>query len=141
MLFENDRDALRKRYFDAWYKHVNQKPIEPLETEIIDVILLHPEYQALLEEKHMPNKEYLPESGETNPFLHMGLHLGLREQIKTNRPAGIQPLYQKLTEKLKDPHQAEHQMIDCLAQALWEAQRNRSQPNEQAYLDNLRALI
>jgi hypothetical protein len=85
-------------------------------------------------------RDYTPEEGETNPFLHMGLHLGIREQIATNRPQGIAQIFNNLARQLGDPHAAEHQMIDCLAETLWEAQSRTTAPDEQQYLERLRRL-
>ena len=140
MLFENNRDALRKKYLDTWHKHVNHLPLEPLESQILDVMLMHPEYHRIVESKEISHQDYLAESGQTNPYLHMGLHLGLREQLQTDRPSGIRTIHQNLCMKLGDPHQAEHLMMECLAQVLWEAQRNRSTPDERVYLEYLKNL-
>ena len=77
---------------------------------------------------------------KSNPFLHMGLHLAIREQVATDRPAGIAAIHRKLSRKSGDPHQAEHQMIDCLAESLWESQRNNQPPDELKYLERLQRL-
>ena len=101
------------------------------------VIKEHPEYHALLENKEVSvNANYLPEMGDSNPFLHLGMHLGLREQVSTNRPAGIAELYQRLV-ALKGTHDAEHEMIECLAEAIWQAQQNQTPPDDITYLDCL----
>jgi hypothetical protein len=70
----------------------------------------------------------------------MGLHLAIREQVATNRPAGIADIHGALSKKLGDAHKAEHAMLEALAETLWEAQRNNRAPDEQAYLERLRAL-
>ena len=86
------------------------------------------------------DEEFLPEAGQTNPFLHMGLHLGLREQVATDRPQGIATIFSTLASKLGDPHDAEHRMIECLAETLWEAQRDGRPPDEVLYLERLRRI-
>lgn len=141
MLFENSRSALRKRYFDTWDKHLNRLPLEPLELHILEVILMHPEYQAMLSSQESAQQDFLPGAGETNPYLHMGLHLGLREQLQTDRPSGIRAIYQELCSQIGDPHAAEHRMMDCLAHVLWDAQQNQLPPNETVYLANLKKFI
>jgi hypothetical protein len=83
----------------------------------------------------------VPEGGKTNPFLHMGLHLALREQLATNRPAGIADVFDQLQARSGDRHAAEHQALDCLAEALWTAQNNNTAPDEQDYLDSLKRLL
>jgi signal transduction protein with GAF and PtsI domain len=139
MIFGQDKNELRRMYVDAWRKSVNGEPLSPLETQIAQVVSDHPEYQALMTEETL-EAAYTPEGGQTNPFLHMGLHLAIREQVSTNRPNGIQLVFNELTSKLQEPHEAEHQMLECLAETLWEAQGNNSMPDENAYLERLRRL-
>ena len=139
MIFGQDRNELRKMYADAWQKHCDSVPMSPLESQIADVVALPPEYHDALDSEGM-DRDYTPAEGETNPFLHMGLHLGIREQVSTNRPAGIANIYKALTHRLGDPHDAEHQMIECLAETLWEAQSQNGAPDEQQYLERLRRL-
>ena len=134
------RDQLRQMYFNAWRKYRERLPLEPVEAQVADVIALHPEYHALLESPEALHKDWTPEHGQTNPFLHMGLHLAIREQVATDRPSGIRAAYQQLCAKHGETHATEHQMIECLAEALWNAQRNNQPPNEQAYLARLQQL-
>ena len=134
------RDQLRQTYVDAWRKHQHKLPLSPLEAQIADVISLHPEYQALFADaEKILDKDWTPEQGATNPFLHMGLHLAIRDQIATNRPEGIHDIYQRMLHKA-NIHTIEHRMIECLAEALWTAQRNNMQPDENAYLEKLKSL-
>ena len=136
-----DRAALRRRYLEAWRKFSAQEPLEPLEGQIAAVIAEHPEYVAWLDSGEAAlAAEFTPESGRVNPFLHMGLHLAIREQVATDRPPGIAQIHARLSQRIGNAHAAEHAMIEALAEALWEAQRNGSAPDEQAYLENLRRL-
>ncbi len=123
-------------YADTWQKRCDKIPLTPLEAQIADVIEWHPEYHADVMGDEL-NKDYTPDAGKTNPFLHMGLHLGIREQIATNRPSGITSIYSTLTARVGDAHLAEHRMIDCLAETLWEAQSQNTAPDEQKYLASL----
>ena len=137
-MFGNDRDSMRRFYLQCWQKSQQKQPLNALEQQIVHVIGEHPEYHALLQLNETAiQRDYLPDNGETNPFLHMGLHLGIREQVATNRPAGIVELYQQLMIKY-GTHEAEHRMMDCLAESIWLAQRNNTMPDEQAYLECLR---
>jgi hypothetical protein len=141
MIFANaSREELRRRYVTAWQRHREGLPLEPLDAQIADVIALHPEYQALLEAPDALTRDFTVEQGRINPFLHMGLHLGLREQLATDRPAGIRQLHTRLAQRLGDPHAAEHRMVDVLAETLWEAQRSGRAPDEAAYLEKVRRL-
>ena len=140
--FDNQsRDELRRAYVDAWRKHREGLPMEPLEAQIADVVSLHPEYHAELEHSESTlSRDYSPEHGQSNPFLHMGLHLAVRDQIATDRPSGIRAAFEQIARKRGEQHDAEHAMIECLAQALWEAQRAGRPPDEQAYLERVRRL-
>ncbi len=140
-LFANQsRDQLRQMYVDAWQKHCNRQPMDPLQAQIADVIALHPEYHTLFNDPELIlDKDWLPEGGATNPFLHMGLHLAVRDQVATDRPAGIRAVFGTLTGTLGSVHAAEHRMIECLAEALWNAQRSGLPPDEATYLGKLRS--
>lgn len=135
-MFGSDRNQLRKAYADAWEKFQQGHELTPLEQQIAEVIKEHPEYHKALAQLE---KDFLPEEGQTNPFLHMGMHLGLREQLTTNRPLGIRDCYQALTNKHQSSHEAEHEMMDCLAEAIWKAQSQGTMPDEQAYLQCLKS--
>ena len=139
MIFGTDRNELRQMYVDAWRKFSAGEAMSPLESQIAQVIQDHPEYQPAMTAETL-EETYTPEGGKTNPFLHMGLHLALREQLATNRPQGITGVFDSLQAKTGDRHTAEHQALDCLAETMWVAQNNNAAPDEQAYLDSLRAL-
>jgi len=142
MFFSDDRAELRQRYIDAWRKARSGQPLEPLEHQIAEVVEAHPEYQAALERgPAAAEAEYPPEAGATNPFLHMGLHLAVREQISTDRPPGINAVFSALCKKTLDPHEAEHAILECLAETLWESQRQAVAPDERSYLARLRNLL
>jgi hypothetical protein len=135
------REQLRRMYLEAWRKFSAKQPLEPLEAQLAAVIAEHPEYLRWIEAGDAAiNAEFTPESGRQNPFLHMGLHLALREQVATDRPKGIAEVHRKLSAKLGGAHEAEHAMLEPLAETLWEAQRNNRMPDEQVYLDRLKAL-
>lgn len=137
-MFGTDRNQLRQMYKTAWQKFQQQQTLSPLEIQITEVIKEHPEYHDFVLQL---DKDFLPELGQTNPFLHMGLHLGLREQISTNRPAGIGQIYQQLIQIKGSAHDAEHAMIECLAEAMWSAQTNNTAPDEMRYLNTLKKLL
>jgi hypothetical protein len=140
--FQNQsRNELRAAYVEAWRKHRERLPMEPLEAQLADVIAAHPEYHGVLDANESLNRDWTPEQGESNPFLHMGLHLAVRDQIGTDRPRGIRAVFETLAAKRPSPHDAEHEIIECLAQALWDAQRSGRPPDEQAYLERVKGLV
>lgn len=137
-VFGTDRTALRRLYLQAWKTYRAGQPLEPLQAQIAAVIAEHPEYHPLLEDESRLDDDYTPEDGQGNPFLHMGMHLAIREQLATGRPAGISGLYQQLRSRDANTHATEHRIMECLGLILWEAQCKGTAVNEQAYLECLR---
>lgn len=138
MIFGHDRDELRKLYATAWQKRCCSEPMSPLETQISQVISEHPEYHEAVNDDLQHDFDVA--GGETNPFLHMGLHLAVREQVACNRPGGITQVFKRLADDGQDAHAAEHRMIDCLAETLWAAQQQHQAPDERKYLQRLQRL-
>ncbi|MFA5627957.1 MAG: DUF1841 family protein [Thiohalomonadaceae bacterium] len=134
MLFGNDRTSLRRFYLQAWQKLQAQQTLEPLERQVAELVAEHPEYHRLLEDEDQLDQDYTPEDGQSNPFLHMGMHLAIRDQLAADRPAGIIDIYRQLLTRLGDAHIVEHHIMECLGQTLWQAQRADRAPDEQAYL-------
>ena len=138
MFDRSSRTDLRRRFVEAWRKLSSRSPLEPLEAQIAAVIEVHPEYVPLLDEGEAAlAAEFTPESGRENPFLHMGMHLAIREQVATDRPPGIAGIQARLARRLGSDHAAEHAMMEALGQTLWEAQRTGIAPDEQRYLAQL----
>ena len=140
-MYGSDRDAMRRVFVEAWRKAEGGEPLQPLERLIAEVVAEHPEYQRFLScDDGGIGRDFPPELGETNPFLHMGLHVSIREQLSLDRPPGVTALYWRIRLRTGDAHSAEHRIMDCLAQGLWEAQRSGAMPDEARYLDCLRVL-
>ena len=133
------RDQLRETYRAAWRRYKQQHTLSPLDKQVVAVISEHPEYHVIVESAAADLANYSPRSGQLNPWLHMGLHLAIREQVATNRPAGITEVHAKLARKAGGAHEAEHRMLEVLAEQLWEAQRGGKAPDENAYLERLTA--
>jgi len=140
MLLTQHRDQSRQFFLQIWQKYQQHIPLEPLESVILEVILAHPEYHAYLTEEFL-DKDYRPDQFEDNPFLHLGLHIAIQEQLQTDRPAGIRTLYQTLKPHFEDIHSLEHQMMLCLAQTLLQAQVQQTMPDEDHYLTCLKQAI
>ncbi len=141
MIFSNNRDDLRRFYIDSWRKYRNKEMLQPLEAMVAEVISQHPEYHALLEKgEAFLDQDFMPEQGQTNPFLHMGMHLAIREQLGTERPLGIKEIHTALLMRIGDPHEVEHRMLECLGEAMWEAQRSGTPPDEASYLECLKKI-
>jgi len=136
------REQLRQSYADAWRKRLAGSPLTPLESMISDVIELHPEYQAIVGNPQAA-ADFQPaaERAAENPFLHMGLHLAVREQVSIDRPPGIRELRHEGAARLGDLHGAEHALMEALAETLWEAQRTGRAPDEVRYMELARRRI
>jgi hypothetical protein len=140
-MFGNDRTQMRRMFTDSWTKMQQGMTLEPLEQLVAEIVRQHPEYHAMLEKPDSAlQRDFLPEGGETNPFLHMAMHISIKEQLATERPAGIGDLYRQLVSRKGDPHEVEHLLMECLGEMLWEAQRNGIMPDEMAYLECVRRL-
>ena len=141
IMFQPDRQQTRQIFINAWQKYTNKQTLEPLESMLVEIISMHPEYHRIFDQPDdLLEKDYLPESGETNPFLHMGLHVAIKEQVSIDQPTGITSLYELLISKHKDPHKVDHLIMDCLAEMIWESQRNNAMPDIMAYLSCIRSV-
>jgi hypothetical protein len=135
-MFNPTRDQVREMFFEAWRKYRAGEPVAGIETLALDVILQHPEYHAALgDPERSRDRDYVDQS---NPFLHMSLHVALEEQLSIDQPPGIARRFQALLAKFRDRHEALHQALECLAETVWRAQHNGAPPDAQAYLECLK---
>ena len=138
-MFNPSRDQARDFLFEAWRKYRAQELLTAMETMAVEVISLHPEYHAMLadRDRYLENyrdRDYPPEFGETNPFLHLNMHLSIREQVSIDQPQGVKGYHAALSNKHGTALAAEHEMMDCLAEMIWQAQRHHAAPDAQIYL-------
>jgi Domain of unknown function (DUF1841) len=135
MMFKPSRDEARNFLFESWRKRREGALLTPLEDLAAQLIEKHPEYHDLLAdpERHQ-DRDYLPEQGATNPFLHLMMHLTIEEQISINQPHGIRAHFERLAQKHKSEHDAQHAMMECLGEMMWQAQRNHTAPDVVVYL-------
>ena len=136
----HQRDQIRRVFVDVWRKHGAGVSLEPLEQSIAAVIEAHPEYQTELVKPDAVSRDYPIEGEEANPFLHMGMHITIIEQITSDRPPGIRALYDRLRPRFPDTHELEHAMMKCLAESLWQSRERSQPPDEQGYLACVRRL-
>jgi len=135
-LFNPSRDEVRQFFFDAWAKFKQQETLTELEKMAVGIMHMHPEYHNILDQpEHYLQQAYYPEMGETNPFLHMSLHLSIQEQISINQPIGITQAYGKLCTRFQEEHEAQHALLECLAETIWLAQRNQTGLDAAHYLN------
>ena len=135
-MFNPSRDEVREFFFGVWRKHESRELMTPLEAQALDWVLEHHQYHALLAAPDkVKGRDYPPEFGEVNPFLHLSLHLSISEQVSIDQPAGIREEYERLAKKRGSIHAAAHDVLDCLGEMLWKAQREQLPPDGAAYLE------
>ncbi len=138
-MFNPSVNDVRNFFFDTFAKANQQQALSELEKMAYSVIMEHPEYQVVLRDREKYLKyNWLPDAGETNPFLHLSMHMSIWEQLSIDQPMGIKALYLELCEQFGDEHEAQHQVLDCLAEMVWQAQYNNMQPDPTIYLSCLR---
>jgi hypothetical protein len=138
-MYNPTRGQARDFFFAAWANYRAGTPLSDLERVAVEIIALHPEYHAVLDARERyVDRDYAPEQGQTNPFLHLGLHLGIAEQLATDRPLGIRAEFDRLLARHGDLHRALHDALECLGEAMWQAQRTGTPPDTGAYLECLR---
>jgi hypothetical protein len=131
-MFDPSREQVREMFFGAWRKYRAGEPLVGIESLAIDIILLHPEYHDMLSAPaSYLDKDYTDES---NPFLHMSLHLALEEQLSIDQPRGVAGLFNQLLARKQDRHWALHEALECLAETVWRSQRDAAPPDAAAYL-------
>ena len=134
-MFNPSRDQVRQFFFAVWAKYCAGQPLAGAEQPALDAVLAHPEYHALLDQPdRYIERDYLPESGETNPFLHLSMHLAIAEQLSVDQPPGIRDRYQRLLKQHGDAMDAQHAVMECLAEMIWQAQRYQTAFDSAAYL-------
>lgn len=137
-MFNPSREQVRRFFCEAWRKHRNREILDGAEATAADLIAEHPEYHALLENAEGAlAKEFTPEGGQMNPFLHLSLHLAVADQVSIDQPPGIRAAYHALRARL-DVHEAEHAILECLGETLWRAQRDNAPLDAEAYLECVR---
>jgi uncharacterized protein DUF1841 len=137
-VFNPSRSEARSFFVDAWEKHGRGEILTPLEAMAVDVVLGHPEYQSQLEQcDRYLERDYPPEYGVTNPFLHLSLHLAVAEQLSVDQPPGICEAHRRLLRRSGSEHEAAHRIMECLAETMWRSQGAGTPPDGAFYLDCL----
>ena len=141
-LFNPSREEVREFFCTTWQKHQDGHVLTPLEMIASQWMEQHPEFHKILgDPSGALEQEFTPEKGMTNPFLHLSMHLSISEQISIDQPPGIRHIANTLSRKLDSEHEAQHQIMECLGQVLWQAQ-NQSKPiNVTDYVELLKKLI
>ncbi|MCV2219103.1 DUF1841 family protein [Thauera sp. Sel9] len=133
-MFNPSRDQVRNFFIESWRKHQAREVLTPMETIAADIIGHHPEYHAIVEDPDAIDRDFTPEDGGINPFLHLSLHLAIEEQLSIDQPPGIRAAFEAACARHGDRHDAMHDALECLGEMLFNAQRNGTPPNGTAYV-------
>jgi hypothetical protein len=140
-LFDPSRDDVRRFFCEVWRKHRQREVLTPIEAIALDGVRQHPEYHdLLLDADAAVAREFRIEDGATNPFLHLSMHLAIAEQLSIDQPPGLRAAYERLVRRTGDPHVAAHEVMECLGEVIWSAQRTGARTAEElnaAYLECL----
>ncbi|MFM7657931.1 MAG: DUF1841 family protein [Burkholderiaceae bacterium] len=137
-MFNPSREEVRRFFCDTWRKTQANSPMTALEIIARDWLLQHPEYESCLSDPETAEtSDFDIGQGQSNPFLHLSMHLSIAEQISIDQPSGIRDAFRQLATRLGE-HQAHHQIMECLGEMLWTAQRNGAPPDGAAYIECIR---
>jgi hypothetical protein len=135
-MFNPSQDDVRRFFCGTFAKHRAKQILTPLEAIARDWLLQHPEYDdALHDVEAALETDYSVEKGQSNPFLHLSMHLSISEQISIDQPPGIRAAYLALAQRRGSEHEAHHEIMECLGEMIWSSQRNGTPPDGAAYVD------
>ncbi len=135
-MFNPSQQDVRNFFFDVYQKHREQQMLTDLEKIALSVVFEHPEYEKVLKNKDkFLTYQWLADDGETNPFLHLSMHMTILEQLSINQPIGIKTLYNDLCKKFETEHSAQHELMDCIAEMIWQAQKSHTAPDQNIYFE------
>ncbi len=137
-MFDPSRDQARNFFVESWRKHRERGVLTPLEQIAADLIEQHPEYHKLFQDPDSIDRDFSPDDGQINPFLHLSLHLAIHEQLSIDQPPGLRAAYDACLAKRGDRHEALHDVLECLGETIWRAQRDGTPMDAMAYVEAVR---
>ncbi|MDO9596969.1 MAG: DUF1841 family protein [Azoarcus sp.] len=133
-MFNPSRDQVRNFFIDAWRKHRAREVLTPLETIAADIVQSHSEYHKVVEDPESVERDFTPDDGQVNPFLHLSLHLAIEEQLSIDQPPGLRAAFDAACARHGERHAALHDVLECLGETMFNAQRNNAAPDGMAYI-------
>ena len=137
-MFNPSRDQVRNFFIESWRKYRAKEVLTQMETIAADIVASHPEYHAIVEDPDSVDRDFPPEAGQINPFLHLSLHLAIEEQLSIDQPPGIRAAFEAACHRRGDRHEAMHDALESLGEMLFNAQRSSAPPDGAAYVHSLR---
>jgi hypothetical protein len=138
-MFSPSQADVRRFLCGVHAKTQSGAPMEAIETLASLWIAEHPEYHADLSDADAAvARNYDETPGQTNPFLHLSMHLSISEQVSIDQPRGIKQAFELLAAKLGSAHEAQHEVMECLGEMVWTSQRSGLPPDGASYIDCVR---
>lgn len=136
-MFNPSQHEVRQFFCETYRKHRANEILTPLEGIAHDWIMLHPEYHDILADVEQALAADYSGGETTNPFLHLSMHLSITEQIQVDQPPGIRAGFVALATKYGE-HDAQHEIMECLGEMLWNSQRTGTPPDGAAYIESVK---
>ncbi|MES2423778.1 MAG: DUF1841 family protein [Pseudomonadota bacterium] len=135
-MFSPSQADVRRFFCGVYLKNQTAAPMEAIEVLAGQWIAEHPEYHPELTDGEAAlAKMYDVDAGQTNPFLHLSMHLSISEQCSIDQPRGIRQAVELLAARRGSLHDAHHEAMECLGQMVWESQRAGRPPDGAAYVE------
>ncbi len=135
-MFNPSQEDVRRFFCQVYAKQQSDQLSDALETLAGLWVDEHPEFHSDLADCDAALKRhYGGEAGQSNPFLHLSMHVSISEQCSIDQPRGIRQAVELLAAKRNSLHDAHHEVMECLGTMLWESQRSGQPPDGQAYID------
>lgn len=141
-MFTPSQHDVRRFFCEVYLKQRTDQILTPLEAIARDWVTQHPEYASTLTDiEAAVAADYSIENGQSNPFLHLSMHLSIAEQISIDQPPGIRQAFLALAQRLSSEHEAHHRIMECLGEMIWTSQRNGLPPDGAAYIECVKRCI
>ena len=138
-MFQPSQNDVRQFFCAAWRRSQAGELLTPMDTLAAGWIVQHPQYHAdLADEAAALAAVYTVEDGRTNPFLHLSMHLSITEQVSIDQPSGIKQAFELLASRLGSAHEAQHEVMECLGEMIWQSQRSGLPPDGERYIECVR---
>lgn len=135
-MFEPSQADVRRFFCGVYTKWRHHQPLDALETLVSQWLAEHPEYHSdFADVQTALTRMYDVQAGQTNPFLHVSMHVSISEQCSIDQPQGIRSAVERLSARRDSLHDAHHDVMEALGRMVWESQRSGRPPDGQAYID------
>ena len=141
--FENmDRAQNRKLFHMLWERAQNDDfaGLDDEQRRIAEALKLHAdEYHNVFEFSDVvPDREFDPQKGEVNPFLHISIHAAVQAQLEAKDPIEVLQFYNAMRKKKCSHHDALHLILTILAPLMFRTMKSLMPFDNNRYLSLLK---